>query len=257
MNSYFKYAVKIRLMIPVFGRDSYCSGAPDKRVYAIDKLGHHALGCPRGGGTHSRHHEVSCVILEEAKAAGLRPRSDCANLIPLSQSRPADIFIPIWSQNRGIALDVSIVVPPRSQLSHSSSKDINGAAGDAFLCVDEAYRLKRAKHLENCKSVNLLFEPIIFDVAGMCHPSSLAVLKDLSRRRAAREGSEDDFCVNRFLQRLSVAVQSGNGRAMLHHLDHLRLKSVSIPDSLSASGTRLGPTVQQAPQTDCRNSREK
>jgi hypothetical protein len=252
LNSYFKYAVKIRLMIPVFGPDSFCSGAPDKRVYSIDKLGHHALGCPRGGGTHSRHHEVSCVILEEAKAAGLQPRSDCSNLIPLSQSRPADIFIPIWSQNRGIALDVSIVVPPRSYPTHSSAKDNAGLLGDAFLCVDDAYKLKRAKHSENCKSVNLLFEPIIFDVAGMCHPSSLAVLKDLSRRRAAREGSDDDFCVNRFLQRLSVAVQTGNGRAMLHHLDHLRLKSASLPEVRSTSGTRsttAGPprTTFQSP----------
>src|SRR2546422_1513591 len=94
-------------------------------------------------GTHSRHHEVSCVILEEAKAAGLHPRSDCSNLIPTSQSRPADIFIPIWSQNRGIALDVSIVVPSRPYPT-SSARD-NNAVGDAFLCVDEAYRLKRSQ----------------------------------------------------------------------------------------------------------------
>ena len=113
--------------------------------------------------------------------------------------------------------------------------------------MDEAYRLKRAKHLENCKSVNLLFEPIIFDVAGMCHPSSLAVLKDLSRRRAAREGSEDDFCVNRFLHRLSVAVQSGNGRAMLHHLDHLRLKSASVPESHSSSSSSRNQNFQEFP----------
>ena len=34
-NQHFKYAVKARLMLPVFGPDSFCSGAPDKRIYKL------------------------------------------------------------------------------------------------------------------------------------------------------------------------------------------------------------------------------
>ena len=92
----FIFAVQQRLRVQLFDQE-YCSPpGQEGRTFLIDPVGFHCLGCPRGGGPIHRHELVSEVIFHECKQAALNPRRDPAHILPNEQSRPGDVFIPIW-----------------------------------------------------------------------------------------------------------------------------------------------------------------
>ena len=44
-----------------------------------------------------------------ASSAGLTPRREVPHLVPGSQSRPADVFLPVWEGGLPTAVDISVV----------------------------------------------------------------------------------------------------------------------------------------------------
>ena len=86
-----------------------------------DFLGDHQVDC---GGSDDRitcHNAVRDVLYSAAQAASLGPTREAPRLVAVSMSRPADLFLPTWHQNRSAALDVHIISPLQQQLEHGAA----------------------------------------------------------------------------------------------------------------------------------------
>ena len=63
-----------------------------------DSFGDHQVGCGGNRDRITRHNAIRDVVFIAAQAAALAPHKESHNLVPNSQSRPADVFIRNWSQ---------------------------------------------------------------------------------------------------------------------------------------------------------------
>ena len=76
-----------------------------------DPLGDHALSCASNGARIVRHNLLSDCLYETAAQIALAPAREERSLIPGSQSRPADVYLPSWANWRDAASDVTVVSP--------------------------------------------------------------------------------------------------------------------------------------------------
>ena len=51
------------------------------------------------------------VVFSSTQPAALCPRKEVPSLIPSSMSRPADVYLPSWTNGKPAALDVSVISP--------------------------------------------------------------------------------------------------------------------------------------------------
>ena len=65
-----------------------------------DKSGHHATVCNTNGERISRHNAIRDVIYGMASQAALSPQLEKQYILPGTQMKPADLFIPTWSACR-------------------------------------------------------------------------------------------------------------------------------------------------------------
>ena len=86
----FVLAARLRLGMAVYSEAGPCSAC---RQHS-NVLGVHAMNCGSGGERISRHHHLKNHLHEVAVAAGLGPAKEARFLIPVEDSRPADVFIP-------------------------------------------------------------------------------------------------------------------------------------------------------------------
>ena len=108
-----------------------------------DIHGDHQVACGGGGDHIARHNSLRDVIFAAAQAAALGPRRKAPCLVPNSSSRPADILLPSWSQDRSAALDVS-VISPLQKLT------LNGAATSPGHALNVSANRKLAAGLPAC-----------------------------------------------------------------------------------------------------------
>ena len=93
---------------------------------------------------------------------------------------PADVFIPNWHNGQAAALDVCIVAPARST-PNSPAKDFNAH-------IDDSYIAKLNSHENDCRSVGVLFFPIVFSTGGAIHPKSMPIIERIAELKAGRLG---------------------------------------------------------------------
>ena len=80
-----------------------------------DRFGDHQVGC---GGNPDRihwHNSIRDAVYSAAQSAALAPRRKVPSLIPGSQSRPANVYLPNWHRGCPAALDIT-VIPPFNRL---------------------------------------------------------------------------------------------------------------------------------------------
>ena len=94
-------------------------------------------------------------------------------------------------------------------LSHRQRCSTEAGAAAAFA---EGEKEKKYSHLEHSYS----FQPIAFETSGSIGPDSMSFLKDLGRRIKMVTGEPQSFSF--LMQRLSVAVQTGNAISVLGSL---------------------------------------
>lgn len=111
---FFHTMVRMRLRLPVAGGDIACPLCDG----TADKFGDHARVCPCVGDCVSRHHELCNLLAARAKAAGLQPEIEKANLRPPRPElqggvedggrRLADIWVPRWNLRGPVAFDLAV-----------------------------------------------------------------------------------------------------------------------------------------------------
>ena len=113
MYLYLFYVIVFSLHAAIknFSFSETVEAVPGLRDQPSDILGDHALVCGFGGERIARHNFLRDALHETAVAAGLAPTKEGRALIPGTNLRPADIFIPHWAGGRDAALDVTVTHP--------------------------------------------------------------------------------------------------------------------------------------------------
>ena len=76
--------------------------------------------------------------------ASLNPTKELPGIVPGSNSRPADIYIPHWPDGRRIAFDVSVTSPTQEAFLHR-------AAETAATAIGARKASKNRTHFEHCR----------------------------------------------------------------------------------------------------------
>ena len=126
-----------------------------------DIMGDHAISCAIGGERISKHNHVRDAIFKAAVEAGLGPVREPDGLLPGSDDRPADVLIPIWTEGRDTALDITVVNPLQQALVARASEE-----GDS--AVEHAHKAKLRKYEERCDAEAITFLPLAVDTFGGC-----------------------------------------------------------------------------------------
>ena len=103
----FRYSVLYRLGAPIYPSAGPCPAC--KRD--SDRYGDRAIVCGSHGERIARHNQLRDAIYQVAASANLAPRKEENALLPGTNARPADVFIPNWTGGRDTALDVTVVSP--------------------------------------------------------------------------------------------------------------------------------------------------
>ena len=191
--------LKLRLGIPVFTSSGSCPAckAPS------DRLGDHALCCGNEGERIARHNALRDALHSTAAAASLGPSKEVRFLIPGSDKRPADVFLPYWCSGRDTAWDVTVIHP----LQKATVTKAVALPGHA---ANEAYARKMREAWEECRRQGIVFTPLAVETLGGWHPVAEAELKKLGAALARQTGQEDSVATSHIFQKLSVLLVKGN-----------------------------------------------
>ncbi len=152
----------------------------------------------------------SDIIFNCARKAALSPILEKSNISVSSRSRPADIFLPSWSNGRPSALDITVI-------SSLQKATINVAGSEAGASLAVAENRKLAKHAAPCDEVGITFEPIAVEVIGGWSTRALKSLKRMAHMSGSRNwhlgGNDTEI---HFFQQLSVVLQKGNANLIIN-----------------------------------------
>ena len=120
----FIVAAKYRLGVRVYHESGPCPACGEDS----DTFGDHAVGCGKEGERVFRHNILRDAIHQTAKQASLAPAKEQSALLPGSQAKPGDIFIPGWANGRDAALDVTVVTSLQTELVMRVAAEVGSAA---------------------------------------------------------------------------------------------------------------------------------
>ena len=207
----FRFCLRYWLGVPLHSSPYSC---PECRLTA-DIYGDHQVGCGGNGDRITRHNAVRDVIHAAAQSAALAPSKETPGLVPGSQARPGDIFIPCWSLGRPTAFDV-LVISPLQELTIAEAAQTPGHA------LDVGVQRKLTSNLPVCRSSGLDFVPLVAETLGGLAEDTIFTINTISRAIEDRCGSSGPTLTNSHLfGRLAVALWRGNASLWLHRLPTL------------------------------------
>ena len=180
-----------------------------------DIYGDHQVGCGATADRIRRHNLLREVLFSTASSAALAPLREVPGLIAGSQSRPADVFLPAWTNGGPTALDVTVVSPMQKAL-------IRGAASTAGHALQHRLTQKLSKHDEACRREGISFVPLVVETLGGCEDGAIAAIRKLAAALASRSGVPSATTANHLFQRLAMALWRGNAAMWLR-------RSVPLP----------------------------
>ena len=128
---------------------------------AADLLEDHQVGCGGNGDCIHRHDSLRDALFSAAQSAALVPRKEVPSLIPGTNSRPADIFLPNWCMGRPAALDVTVI--STLQPLTLAGRCCRNSGSRAETVGEER---KTAAYNEACLSVGVAFIPLVVETLG-------------------------------------------------------------------------------------------
>ena len=169
---------------------------------AADPYGDHHVGCGGNRDRIFRHDSIRDAIFSVAQSAALAPRKEAPSLIPSSRSRPADIYLPNWKRGQPAALDVT-VISTMQQLAQA------GAASTPGYALHVGEERKMAAHAEACRSVGVLFVPIVAETLGGLSEVAIDTIRSIGLQ-GQRLGIPPPDSTRHLFQRLAISLWKGN-----------------------------------------------
>ena len=129
-------------------------------------------------------------------------------LVPGSLSRPADVFIPTWTNGKKLAFDISVVSPTQDAILHR-------AAQFPAAAIEMRKASKNHQHFDHCRAQGIAFMPLVVETFGGWDDDAVKYLKDMARQCARRWGRNNTDEIKHFFQRMSIALQRGNASLLI------------------------------------------
>jgi hypothetical protein len=108
------------------------------------------------------------------------------------------------------AFDISVVAPTRNNIPISAESDYAYA-------LEEAFKAKCVTHAQGCEDAGITFIPLIFSTSGSVHPKSMQALRYIADARSLRLNIPVSRGRAELMQRISVAIHTGNSNCFLNH----------------------------------------
>ena len=173
------------------------------------------MGCGGNGDRIARHNAIRDVIFAAAQSAALAPSKETPGLVPGSQARPGDIFLPCWSLGRPTAFDVH-VISPLQELTIAQAAQTPGHA------LQVGVKRKLTSNLSACRSSGTDFVPLVAETLGGLAEDTISTIQNISRAFDIRCGTTDSSPTSGHLfGRLAIALWRGNASLWLHRLPTL------------------------------------
>jgi hypothetical protein len=205
LDQEFRPCLQYWLGLPIFAEGVRCPVCWS----VADPFGDHHVGCGGNGDRIHRHNSIRDAIFSAAQTAALAPRKEFPSLVPCSQSRPADIFLPNWERDRPAALDVS-VISTLQRLTLSGAASVQGHA----LRVGE--ERKMALHAASCRAVGVSFVPLLVESLGGWSDLAAKTLSSIGRLLGQRLGIPPLETTHHLFQRCAISLWRGNATLWLH-----------------------------------------
>ena len=155
-----------------------------------------------------RVQDIPSVVFTYQTAA-LAPRKELPSLIPGSQARPADIFLPNWERGHPTALDVTVI-------STLQPLTLQGAALTSGHALAVGENRKMAMHASPCQAVGVSFVPLVFESLGGLSDLAAKTVSSIGRLLGQRLGILPSESVRHLFQRCSISLWRGNASLWLH-----------------------------------------
>ena len=152
----FRATVKYRLGAPIYEIERKC---PYCKTGSLDTLGYHAVACHGRGDMISRHDRLRDNFFSACSAANLSPVCEQKNLIPETNCRPGDVYLPFWSVGQPAALDITITSPLQPSI-------ISNAARKSGFALRAAEDRKLEQYSQQCANIGVQFIPMAFESFG-------------------------------------------------------------------------------------------
>ena len=127
------------------------------------------------------HLVVTHSIFAQAQQASLNPAKQSPGLIPGSNSRPADVFIPQFVDGRKIAFDVSVVSPTQDFLLYL-------AAQTPAAAIESRKSSKIRDNFDPCRTQGIFFQPSVVETFGGWDKDAILAISRRSRLRVPTDG---------------------------------------------------------------------
>ena len=87
------------------------------------------------------------------------PKKEANSLFPDTDEQPMDVLIPIWTQGKDTAIDVTVVNPLQSGM-------VVKVAENGGFAVEPAHNRKVARYGNRCEKEGMVFVPLAVDMLG-------------------------------------------------------------------------------------------
>jgi hypothetical protein len=212
----FRVSVAYRLGVPLFKGVVNCTMCKQ----TIDVYGDHATCCASTGDLITRHNSIRNLMDKLASEGLLSPIMEKKGILgPTSGRRPGDVTIPLWSQGKGLAIDVAVTCPFNRKAVRSSSP-----------CEDYAAQQKHGKYDASFRGKNYLFAAVVFETTGAINEEGARVLSQLARFAAKRQGREFSSFCGRAWVRFSCNLQRSVSQAILNRLEGSPVEVAASPE---------------------------
>ena len=173
-------------------------------------MGDHAVSCQGRGDMISRHDRLRYKIISACSGAFLSPISEQKCLLPDNNSRPGDIFLPVWNDGQPAVLDVTVTSPLQSSFIINASEKSGFALSAA---EDRKYK----QCAENCSEIGIQFIPLAFETFGGFSETVRKTLKQIATLADNRNLQPAGLSVafSRLSQSVSVTAFRGSAIMLL------------------------------------------
>jgi hypothetical protein len=224
----FRIAVLYRLGLAVIPEPIPCPLCEQP----INTFGDHATCCAKSGDLIVRHNTVRNAINRIAEHGMLAPVLEKKGILgPTSGRRPGDVSIPIWSEGKGLAIDVAVT----SSLALSNVRLPEP-------CEEYAVSQKHKKYDRSFEGTQYEFCAMVFETLGAINEEGQDVLRSLFRYAAKRLGLEFSSYCARAWARLSCTLQRSVAQSILSRIDGREFREPPAQPFKITTPTSFTPT---------------
>ena len=117
--------------------------------------------------------------------------------------RPADVFLPNWTNGKDTCLDITVISSLQQAL-------VDRAAENSGAALDHALQRKNRQSKEDCAKEGLEFIALPVEALGGLHRQTIDVIHKLGQQLARQASGDEALVTNHLFQHLSIMLVKAN-----------------------------------------------